>query len=101
MSSINERDPEQCAIKIQKRRELLIQLHHENELELQNPALVAVEEVQENLVCQEPKCLVKQNLINPKEAKYAKISRILGVIFAIEIVVLLTILAALIGKIGS
>ncbi|WP_029512578.1 hypothetical protein [Mycoplasmopsis iners] len=99
MARIEDRDPAICEEKIQKRRELLIQLHEENLYELQHPALVEVEE--ENGECQDEKCLLKAEKINPEEYKKKLIIKILSVVLAGSIIVVLILIALLIGNLGK
>ncbi|VEU76953.1 hypothetical protein [Mycoplasmopsis columbina] len=99
MSNI-DRDPILCQERIEKRRQLLIQLHQENLIELENPALVEIEE--ENYgTCQEANCLLKENVIDKKEYNFKQKIKWAWIIVSITIIICLFLLAFYIGRLGA
>ncbi|WP_029608835.1 hypothetical protein [Mycoplasma simbae] len=99
MASI-ERDPIIAAERIQKRRELLIQLHEENKQLLSNPALVKLDKMSEK-ECEHEECLLNHNKIDLREYKKRKISKILSISISIGIIVVALLTALIIGRLGQ
>ncbi|WP_027120596.1 hypothetical protein [Mycoplasmopsis lipofaciens] len=93
-----DRDPVQCELRIQKRREFLIQQYEENKQELLNPALI-VEEQPITGECQELMCLLKPE--NKEQNKSKIVTKILLMTISVLIIVGATLLAILIGKMGN
>ncbi|AIA29520.1 hypothetical protein MCFN_01895 [Mycoplasmopsis californica] len=93
-----ERDPLIAADRIQKRRELLIQLHAENQEILQNPALIKNDKMAEK-DCQNIDCLLKQKLISEKEYKRSLVIKVLSIIFSALLIITATLLAILFSRV--
>lgn len=94
-----DRDPEQCQIRIEKRRELLKKLYAENQYELAHPALIE-EEKPISGKCNELKCIIEDKKMNPQERKEQIAIKFLGMVVSILVIVFVTMVALMIAKLG-
>ncbi|TQC51424.1 hypothetical protein E1I18_02465 [Mycoplasmopsis mucosicanis] len=95
-----EKDPLVCQERIQKRRELLIELYEENKQELANPTLVKEDTMSEK-ECQYADCLLSKSLIDDRQYRLSKKISLLSVIASVLLIVIFTLMALMIGSLGK
>ncbi|WP_406616842.1 hypothetical protein [Mycoplasmopsis adleri] len=93
-----DRDPEACAERIEKRRQLLIKLHEENLYELAHPESIREEDKPINKKCDDPLCKIARKNMSPAEYKAALTIKILAVVVSILVIVTCTLVAVMISK---
>lgn len=96
--AIIDRDPEVCAEKIEKRKQLLIKLHNENMLELKHPGMIREENKPIDKKCEDPLCKIATKDMSPIEKKQRLVIKFLGVGISILLILTCVLVAILIGK---